>query len=187
MGKLMKCKTCGAEITKSEKACPLCGAKQHKGVYVACAVVAAIAVIGCVAVVAGSMGGRTSSTQNTQGDHTAKTLTFSGDGFEAEYKGCSSSDLVDGCFYVSLSVNNTGDVEQMYVLDDVYVENSHCSTGTGLPVTALPGKGVTGSFIVSCETPLEDVEKVEFRLSVLNSETLDQLTESEVITVYPNG
>ena len=60
MGKLMKCKTCGAEITKSEKACPLCGAKQHKGVYVACAVVAAIAVIGCVAVVAGSMGGRLS-------------------------------------------------------------------------------------------------------------------------------
>lgn len=54
-------------------------------------------------------------------------------------------------------------------------------------MTALSGKSVTGSFIVFCETPLEDVEKVEFRLSVLNSETLNQLTESDVITVYPNG
>lgn len=29
MGKLVKCKTCGAEIAKTAKRCPKCGAQQH--------------------------------------------------------------------------------------------------------------------------------------------------------------
>lgn len=29
MGKLVKCKSCGAEIAKTAKRCPKCGAQQH--------------------------------------------------------------------------------------------------------------------------------------------------------------
>lgn len=29
MGKLVKCKTCGADIAKTAKRCPKCGAQQH--------------------------------------------------------------------------------------------------------------------------------------------------------------
>lgn len=29
MGKLVKCKTCGADIAKTARRCPKCGAQQH--------------------------------------------------------------------------------------------------------------------------------------------------------------
>lgn len=51
MAKMVKCKTCGADIAKNEKVCPSCGAKNKKSVL--------FPVIGAVVVIAviGSMGG----------------------------------------------------------------------------------------------------------------------------------
>ena len=50
MAKMIKCKTCGAEIAKSAKRCPACGAKQHQGVYVACIIIIVISIFLCVSV-----------------------------------------------------------------------------------------------------------------------------------------
>lgn len=46
--KMMKCKACGAEIAKSAKACPHCGAKTHQGAYIAVAVISVVAVFAVV-------------------------------------------------------------------------------------------------------------------------------------------
>ena len=47
MGKMTKCKTCGADIAKSAKVCPACGAKQKKPVVlIVIAVFIAIGIIG---------------------------------------------------------------------------------------------------------------------------------------------
>lgn len=48
MGKLKKCKTCGAQIAKSAKVCPSCGAKQHKGVNFLVGLICFIAVIAII-------------------------------------------------------------------------------------------------------------------------------------------
>lgn len=121
---------------------------------------------------------------NTQ--ETVQTIEFSGESYSAEYQKCYSVDGISGCFYVTIKVENNSDAEQVYMLDDVYVDDSHCTTGTGLPVTALGGKKVTGAFIVFTETPLEEVEKIEFRLVVLDNSTFSEIERSEVITVEPN-
>lgn len=115
-----------------------------------------------------------------------QTIEFSGESYSAEYQKCYSVDGIDGCFYVTIKVENNSDAEQVYMLDDVYVDDSHCTTGTGLPVTALGGKKVTGAFIVFTGAPLEEVEKIEFRLVVLDNSTFSEIERSEVITVEPN-
>lgn len=49
MEKLINCKVCGAEIAKSAKACPKCGAKQKKNpLLIVCAVFFGLAFIGTV-------------------------------------------------------------------------------------------------------------------------------------------
>lgn len=53
MAKIVKCKTCGAEIAKTAKTCPHCGAKQHQVALSICAVIVVIMVIGVIAILAG--------------------------------------------------------------------------------------------------------------------------------------
>lgn len=57
MAKMVKCKTCGAEIAKTAKACPHCGAKQHQVALSICAVIVVVMVIGVIAILAGSGNG----------------------------------------------------------------------------------------------------------------------------------
>lgn len=51
--KMIKCKVCGAEIAKSAKTCPQCGAKQHQAVGVACAIIIVITIFACIGILAG--------------------------------------------------------------------------------------------------------------------------------------
>lgn len=122
----------------------------------------------------------------TDTPETVQTIEFSGESYSAEYQKCYSVDGISGCFYVTIKAENNSDAEQVYMLDDVYVDDSHCTTGTGLPVTALGGKKVTGAFIVFSETPLEEIEKIEFRLVVRDNSTFSEIERSDVITVEPN-
>ncbi len=114
-------------------------------------------------------------------------ITFSGENYTAEYLKCWDASGLSGCFYVDIKINNTGDKECTYLLDDVYVDDTHCQSGSGLPITALPSKNVKASFVVFCETPLNKISKVKFKLTVFDSETLDTLETSEMISVFPNA
>lgn len=53
MAKLVKCKTCGADIAKTAKTCPHCGAKQHTGVYVVCTIIIIITALACIGILFG--------------------------------------------------------------------------------------------------------------------------------------
>lgn len=52
MAKIVKCKTCGAEIAKSAKVCPKCGAKQKKHI-----VLGVILVIFGIMLISAAIGG----------------------------------------------------------------------------------------------------------------------------------
>lgn len=117
----------------------------------------------------------------------ADAITFSGENYTAEYLKCWESSGLTGCFYIDVKINNIGDKECIYLLEDVYVDDTHCQSGSGLPITALPGKNVKASFVVFCETPLTEISKVEFKLNVMNSEILNILETSGVISVTPNA
>ena len=117
----------------------------------------------------------------------ADAITFSGENYTAEYLKCWEASGLSGCFYIDVKISNIGGEECTYLLDDVYVDNTHCQSGSGLPITALPGKNVKASFVVFCETTLTEISKVEFKLKVMNSETLNILETSGVISVNPNA
>lgn len=51
--KMVRCKACGAEIAKSAKTCPQCGAKQHQAVGAICAIIIVITIFACVGILAG--------------------------------------------------------------------------------------------------------------------------------------
>lgn len=67
MAKIVKCKTCGAEIAKTAKTCPKCGAKQHTVALSLCAVIIVLTIVACIGVIAG--GGDDSEPQKV-GDST---------------------------------------------------------------------------------------------------------------------
>lgn len=66
--KLVKCKSCGAEIAKTAKTCPHCGAKQHRGVLKTCIIIILIVIVICAMIANGEKNNEpTLVDQNTQG------------------------------------------------------------------------------------------------------------------------
>ena len=124
-------------------------------------------------------------TQNLKEE--ADEITFSGDNYTAEYLKCWEASGLTGCFYIDVKISNIGGKECTYLLDDVYVDNTHCQSGSGLPITALPGKNVKASFVVFCETPFSEISNVEFKLNVLDSENYNTLETSNTVSVMPNA
>lgn len=68
MAKLVKCKTCGAEIAKTAKTCPHCGAKQHTVALSICAVLVVLMIFSCIGIIATSGGGEKPSQVGSIGD-----------------------------------------------------------------------------------------------------------------------
>lgn len=46
-GKMVKCKTCGAEIAKTANRCPKCGARQHQLALSICAIIVVLTIFAC--------------------------------------------------------------------------------------------------------------------------------------------
>lgn len=161
-----------------------------------------IAVIMVIGIIGAAVGGNSSNPSETQENSSVsesnssqnknsegkqgESVVFSGKNYSAEYTKCFTADGVEGVFYINLKISNTGNTEQIYILEDVYVDDTHCNTGTGVPVTAAAEKNVNGSFIVFCETPLENVKNVEFKLNIRDKESMETIEESDVITIQPN-
>lgn len=77
MDKMTKCKTCGADIAKSAKVCPSCGAKQKKPV-----VLIVIAVIFAIGIIGAALGGNSPEkvgnvgTQSNAGSNASQKTEF---------------------------------------------------------------------------------------------------------------
>lgn len=193
--KLVKCKSCGAEIAKTAKTCPQCGAVRHNGAKIACTIIAIVTIVLCVAVACSSANSPAtppatlpaSELQNNTSSPTEdEDVVLSMENAQVTYKGCTTADGISGCFYISLAIKNTGDAEALYTLSDVYVDDTTCDTGTGLPVVAAPGKKANGSFIIFTDRNLSDVQKIEFKFNIADNETLHSIEVSDTITVAPN-
>ena len=90
---------------------------------------------------------------------------------------------ISGCYYIKLQIENTGDKKELIYLEDVYTDDLACNSGTGLPVEVLPGKKVNGAFIVFYDGSLDDVNAIEFKIAIADSETLDRIETSDQITL----
>lgn len=128
----------------------------------------------------------------TPGEETAQqkqeeTVIFTGDSATVTYNGCTAQQAVSGCFYVNLQIENTSEnTEEWIYLDDVYVDDVKCNTGTGIPVTVAPGKKVNGPFIVFTATALSDVKSLEFKVVIADNDTMKAVEKSDTVNISPN-
>lgn len=61
--RLVRCKTCGAEIARTASRCPHCGAQQHVGALCACVLIALAAAFACIFVAVRGIGGESQQPQ----------------------------------------------------------------------------------------------------------------------------
>ena len=199
MSKMVKCKTCGAEISNAYKSCPNCGAKQPRKVIIISIIIIVIAVIGGIGATIGENNNNISSSQpqnvsfsGSQTKHSESasedtlmnsTIIFEGQSTKVTYLEAFESKDVSGCFYLKLKIENIGNIESVYSLTECYVDGSACKTGSGLPIVAAPGKSASDSFIIFCEKPLSDISQVEFQLEARDKNDYSVLENSGAITI----
>lgn len=87
---------------------------------------------------------------------------------------------------VSLDLKNTGAEEVTVTLSDGYVNDTKVQFMTGLPVTIAPGKKAVGVYMFGYDgldfSKVEDIKKIEFKISLLNS-NWDSLKTSETVVL----
>ena len=131
-----------------------------------------------------SCGGSATETHETSSDIVSnQSVVFQGSNANITYMGLSETPGISGCLYISLEIENDSNYECVYNLSDVYVNDSACNTGSGVPVVAQSGKFATGSFIVFTNLKVGDVSTVEFRVEIRDNKTLSLLETSDSISV----
>lgn len=169
MAKLIQCKTCGAEIAKTAKACPHCGAKQHQGTYAACAVVIILAFIAIVGVIAVSGSGSGSETQKVNGNNqsTGNSAVISNDE-AAETINVSAEQLY------SSYTENTVNADNLYKGKYLSVTGTITDIGQDLvtkkPCVSLDSGSEYGLYPVQCFFPS-------------SSDDLANLRDGETVTI----
>lgn len=184
--KLVKCKTCGADIAKSANVCPHCGAKQHQGVYALCVAIVMITVFACIFILVSSISGGTSDTSSTvanqgSGESNTSSIVFSGKEVTVTYISLTDNVAVSGCVFLNLQIENIGEKEEWISLEDVYINNTACTTGTGAPVVVAPGKNANGAFILFYDGAIEDIKTLEYKVVISDNDTLSKLETSGAI------
>lgn len=140
-----------------------------------------IAIAGC-----SSEGGPDDSAVTNIAPGSEEQVIFDGSYATVVYTKAFEADGVSGCFYIDLQAENRSESEIWVYLEDVYVDGLSCATGTGLPVTVLPEKKASGSFIVFYDGELSAVEAVEFKIVIADNETVQRLETSDAIEISPN-
>lgn len=182
---MKKCKKCGAELTR--KGCPN-GCKQKNGCLTSILIVivimfASAAVMGVLfgeeesssaqnSSVTSSVSEETSSQEKINKYETKKDLiTF--EDVKAEFVKLYNPNAGVTALAVALNLQNNGTEEITVSLSDGYVNDTKVQFMTGLPVTIAPGKKAVGVFMFGYDglgfSKVEDIEKMEFKISLLNS------------------
>lgn len=192
MGKLVKCKSCGADIAKTARTCPKCGAQQHVAALTFCYLVGIFAFVMCVFILIQAFNGTASGIKNDSDTSSGSTveqkptestgdsgdLVFTGEHAKVSFLRAYKEEFIDGAFYMTFEIENTSNVKEWIYLSDVYVDDLACHSGSGLPVTVLPGKKAHGAFIIFYKGDFDAVKKIEAKV-VIADESLNELESSE--------
>ena len=114
---------------------------------------------------------------------TEQDVVFQGSNASITYIGLSEAPGIAGCLYLSLEIENTGSADCVYNLADVYVNDSSCNTGSGVPIVAQAGKSATGAFIIFTDLTVDDVSSVDFQVEIRDNDTFSLLETSDTISV----
>lgn len=92
---------------------------------------------------------------------------------------------LENSFNIYLNIENKSDVEEVFRLDDVYIDDTAANfSGSGVPQTVLPGKKMNGVFCIFYQGKIEDAEKLEFKIECMDSGFNDvKVTNNIVISL----
>ncbi|MBO5726556.1 MAG: hypothetical protein J6S00_05800 [Clostridia bacterium] len=183
---MKKCKKCGAELIK--KRCPN-GCKQNN-LKVGCATVAIVFVLIITVILIAALGdtGNTTNSPNVNQAEIYETkkelIVF--EGVRAEFVKLYDPKTGVTALAMSLNLENNGTEEVTVTLADGYVNDTKVQFMTGLPVTIAPNKKAVGVYMFGYDglgfSKVEEIEKVEFKLSLLN-ENWTGVKQSESVVI----
>lgn len=199
MKKLVTCKTCGAEIAKTAKRCPKCGAQQH---IVALSAVSVIVVITIVLIIfVAANGSANSQTEESVQDTTpaVSEVIFDSDNIKITYTGMELTQYLENqpeayMLTVSLTIENSSGYDITVYPVDASVNDVMKTATSGIPLDVLSGKkSITGFFFANLEgtgidsvDDMADVKTIEFSLSIVDTDTYGEIVNSGSITITPN-
>ena len=181
----MKCKKCGAELSKGSKNCPNCGTKQHSLGQRICYLVIALAVGIIIGTAINSFSNHApDSAQSQEPQPSDEIILFDGTSAKATFLKAYEEKSISGAFYLQLLIENKSDSKEEWIyLNDAYVDGLAANTGSGVPMVIKPGKSSNSPFIIFYDGDLDNVEKVEFQLVVADHSTSATIEESDTLTI----
>ena len=201
MNKTVICKTCGAEIAKTAKRCPKCGAQQHVGALIACSIIIVIVIIFIIFVLANwnSKGNQeVDAKMSEEIESSNENVIYEKDEIKITYTGMKLTQYLENqpdgyMLTVSLNVENKSSKDITVYPVDSSVNGVMKTAISAMPLTILSGKKSVAGFSfanlegtgIDSADDIDNVKEIEFRLSIKNSNTFNEIFKSDVITISP--
>ncbi|MCH3971203.1 MAG: hypothetical protein LKE53_00290 [Oscillospiraceae bacterium] len=119
---------------------------------------------------------------STTSDKATSKGVYSDNTMDVSFGGLSNQAGLDGELFIGLNVKNKSAKSITVALTDVYIDNTMMPTGSGVPLTILPGKSGAGAFFGKNSTKPDDVKKVGFKVYLLD-ESASHLETTKQIEV----
>lgn len=196
---LTTCKICGAEIAKTAKHCPHCGATPQSetlkqiGLGLSVFIIIVILII-CVAVFKSSLKNTNNTASNafstnntsTSTSNTSETMFYEDDYITASFIQVYEQDLVEGMFALQLRVTNKSQQKIIVSLNNASVNNVSTTIGSGLPMEIQPGNSSKQPFIVFANNldiqNISEIKNISFSFYLFD-ENMKKLEETNIVTL----
>ena len=96
---------------------------------------------------------------------------YSDSTMDVSFEGLSNQAGLDGEMFIGLTVKNKSSKSITVTLTEVYIDDTMMPTGSGVPLTILPGKSGTDAFFGKNSTNPGTVKKIGFKVYLLDDST----------------
>lgn len=148
-------------------------------------VLSSIVGILCAAILSTPTDSPDNNTENTNVANEPQKVLFEDENYRVIYQKFVDPNMGVTTFNLYLKIENKTDKEINVMLEDGYANDTSVLFMTGLPVNIAPGKNAVGGFLFGYANlgfeSIEDVKKLEFKISFRDKETYDELFKTDTI------
>ncbi|MBE6722759.1 MAG: hypothetical protein E7572_09875 [Ruminococcaceae bacterium] len=146
--------------------------------------IAGIFIIGIAVTVAGTPTASTASSSMAGAKSSvakeASKKVYSDSTMDVSFEGLSNQAGLDGEMFIGLTVKNKSSKSFTVTLTDVCIDDTMMPTGSGVPLTILPGKSGTGAFFGKNSTKPDNVKKIGFKVYLLDESASNLETTKQI-------
>lgn len=184
--KMVKCRACGAEIAKSAKRCPHCGAQQHILALSLCWIIVAITIFAIISIIRGG-NSKPDSEQASVQTQTSNVVLCDNDNIKATYQRVYEEPSADGVFYLQVLVENKTSKTILVALENASVNGYSTMVMSGVPMTITPGEKSKNPFIISYKNlnvdKLSEVKSIKFSIHIYNNDNMSSIASTDQLSI----